>query len=76
MAHFYVSATGKAKHPATLCGTKQSGLTIRAGGWTLGVEVDISHNETTGMDVIEVRQTGKSTDHGYGKPSVTFSAPA
>ena len=55
MAHFYSTTTGRAG-TATRCGTKSSGLTTTAAGWTGAINVYLSHDEKTGKDMYHVHQ--------------------
>lgn len=57
MAHFYAEITG-AKGVVTKTGTRETGLTAHVRGYTVGVYVEIRHNDFTKMDEVYVHLTG------------------
>jgi len=61
MAHFYITAKGS-RGETSRCGTKNSGMTAHARGWSKGVEVCLTYNSETGEDVITIYKTGGSNN--------------
>jgi hypothetical protein len=53
MSRFYGRLEGKAKNPATMCGSIESGLHVAAGSWDGGVEVNFSTGDD-GRDMMAV----------------------
>jgi hypothetical protein len=58
MSHFYGRVQGRGKTPATRTGTKSSGIQSHTCGWTIGIEVCITHKD--GYDIVEVYETAGS----------------
>lgn len=52
MSHFYatIDPTKSGGRKVTKCGTKNSGVTVRAASYSGAVRVILSHNEQTGID--------------------------
>jgi hypothetical protein len=60
MAQFYGTIKGSRGEVSRL-GTKNSGLTIRANGWDIGVRVEITHEN--GKDRVQVFRTTGSNEN-------------
>ena len=56
MAHFYSSIQGQ-RGEATRLGSASSGITTVAAGWAGAIKVHVHFDETTGLDMYEVRLT-------------------
>lgn len=50
MSHFYGTIDGSASTQATRCGTKNSGITTNAAGWTGSIRVDVWHDKESERD--------------------------
>jgi hypothetical protein len=61
MVHFYGGVRGN-RGAATRLGSKLSGMSTFANGWTTGAEVELSHVD--GEDVVRVYRTGGSNALG------------
>lgn len=57
MAQFLGSVQGQ-RGEVTRLGSKSSGLTVKANGWTTGIRVDASHED--GKDVFRIYRTAGS----------------
>ena len=55
MSHFYGILQG-GRGEATRCGTKKSGLAVKAMSWAGCVRVELEHDEKTGKDTFRVEQ--------------------
>lgn len=67
MAHFYVTAEG-ARGGCSRTGTRRSGVTAHARGWTIGASVDVRHEN--GRDVVRVFLTSGSTAGGAERQQI------
>lgn len=60
--------------PATRCGTKKSGLSIRAGSWSGGVVVSFYHDHRAGVDMVHVSLC--QWENGAGSDRLLYQGPA
>lgn len=72
MAHFYGTLQGN-RGQASRCGTKGSGLHIRAGSWQGGIQVDLEYDPATGTNMAYVSQI--KWRNGVGVNKVLYSGP-
>jgi len=76
MAHFYGEVNGRSRTSAYRCGTKGSGLSATANGWTIGAHVVLTHEVRMvdgvkkEFDCITIYATGGS--RGSGKLKVVY----
>lgn len=64
MSHFYASIEGKARTPATRCGSKSSGIRGHLRGWDIGVRVIGQHRDEDNADDLLVIMTRGSNGRG------------
>lgn len=58
MSHFYASIPVSArKTEATARGHKATGIVVRAASWAGAIEVRLTHDEETGLDMYQVYHT-------------------
>jgi hypothetical protein len=72
MAHFYGGTQGN-KGEGTRTGSKASGLQMFASGWKVGVKANLSHNEATGEDEVDVYLTSGSAPVTRSRHLGTFT---
>lgn len=72
MAHFYGSMHG-GRGEQTCTGTKSSGMVAHIRGWNVGALVQLTHDEATGEDRVEVWRTGGSNKAGRQELLAVFS---
>ena len=73
MSHFYASIEGN-RGPATRQGSKDSGISAHARGWSFGVRAFVFHDTDTDTDRAHVYLTLGSNGQGSDKYLGTYSA--
>lgn len=73
MAQFRGTIEGQ-RGPASRLGSKKSGLSVTANGWSIGATVRLVHNDERGEDEIDVCLTSGS--HAHHAPRCIFTGTA
>lgn len=62
MSYFYGTTVGH-RGTATRCGSKSSGITSTANGWSIGGEVEVTYSDILQTDVVTFYTTNGSNSH-------------